>query len=417
MRRVLRMTLLLAFVLLGSCSRTVAEVIPEAVLSGTLMLRLPKVLTAGQPLTVLAERSDAPDGLVATLVLQGNYGILLYHASFQSGLAEFRLPAEDTHVAGSATLVVRASAAEGRAELTITPGEPIDPVMPLVGPRTIIADQIHWGTVVAIPFDMFGNPVVEGTLVHFEIQRPNAKREALTAPVTHLLAWNHVSSSPHAGRTIITATTGHAHGPDANLVETPGWPVPFTLSAQPRGLPADGRQFVTLRSQPIVDAYGNPMLDGTLITFVAEVPGGSSRFIPAYTIDGVAEAYLQAPPVPGTVTVRAILYGIESDPLRISFASGPAIGMIPVKATVDIPGGSVAIDVGPLLAALGQFVPESTLVHLTLIKPDGTSQDFTTVTEGGYTHKELRLTDLPSGNYIVEVSAGSGTGRVRFTIP
>ncbi len=398
----------------GCASRTPAH---GPTLAGALVVRAPAALAAGEPVTVVAERADAPDGLLVTLVAQGGYSLLLYRSPFQMGRAEFRLPAEDTQVAGLVTLVAHADTAEGHAELTISPGPPVDPVTPLVGPHALIADGAHWGSAIAIPFDAFGNPVAEGTPLQFHIRRPDGATETLGAAVTHLLAWRRLASGTRAGRTTLSVTAGEAHGPEANLIETPGWPASFTLSASPSGLPADGRQLVTLRTAPLLDAYGNQMLDGTLVTFAAETPGGQPRLIPAYTIDGVAEAQLQAPTESGVVTVRATLYGVESAPLQIVFAPGPAVGTIPLTARIDQASGSVSIEAGPLLAGLGQFVPEGTPAHFTLVGPDGVTQQREVMALGGRATLTLPLGELLAGEYQIRVAVGAGAGQTRLSVP
>lgn len=408
-------SLLAALLLAAGCGGRAPAAAPQ--LAGPLALSAPVAAPAGEPITVVAERADAPDGLAALLLAQGSYGPLLYRARFQGGRAEFRLPGEDTRVAGLVALTARAGGAEGRAELTITPGEPVDPVTPLVGPRTIIADGAHWGTAVAIPFDAHGNPVAEGTPVQFRLVRPDARAEAIDAPVRHLVAWGRIFSATAAGRTTVVVRAGEARGPEASLVETPGWPAPFTLSASPRGLPADGRQLVTLRTAPIADRYGNQMLDGTLVTFVAEAPGGAPRLIPAYTIDGVAEAQLQAPAEPGSVTVRATLYGVESLPLRLAFAPGPAVGAFPVRAAVDEASGTLLIEAGPLLGELGQLAHEGTVVRLSLAGPGGSARTLTAATADGRARLELRLAELAPGPYRLEARAGAGAGQAQFTVP
>ena len=226
-----------------------------------------------------------------------------------------------------------------------------------------------------------------------------------------------VSSRTRAGRAVVSASVGDAHGPDATYDEVPTWPAPFGLSASPLNLPADGRQLLTLRTDLIRDRFGNPMIDGTLVTFVVEVAGSEPRFVPAYTVDGAAEAQLQAPTEPGTVTVRATLYGVDSRPLTLSFAAGPAVGTIVVKAQVNARDGFVALSAGPLLAALDQFVPDGTPVEFVLTGPGGAQQQFTALSETGRANIELRLSELPSGSYTVQVSAGAGQGQTEFVSP
>jgi hypothetical protein len=60
------------------------------------------------------------------------------------------------------------------------------------------------------------------------------------------------------------------------------------------------------------------MPDGTLITFLVTTPAGELR-LPAQTIGGVAEVSLRAPGEPGVATARALILGVESAPLTITF--------------------------------------------------------------------------------------------------
>ncbi|MBP1464903.1 hypothetical protein EYB53_004190 [Candidatus Chloroploca sp. M-50] len=407
--------LFVMLVLLTGCTGRASDAEPQ--LAGALTVRTPAILPAGKPLTVVAERLDAPDGLEALLLAQGSYGPVLYRARFQGGRAEFHLPGEDTRVAGLVALTARAGAAEGHADLTITPGEVVAPLTALVGPRTIIADGAHWGTAAVIPFDSHGNPVAAGTPVEFYLVRPNARTETISTTVQHLVGWERVWSATVAGRTTVIVRVGQAHGHEASLTETPGWPVRFALSAPPRGLPADGRQLVALRTSPIVDRYGNQMLDGTLVTFVVEAPDSTLRLIPAYTINGVAEAYLQSPATPGRLTAYATLYGVKSLPLRLDFKPGLAVGTIAVRASVDQKTGIVTLEAGPLLGNLGQLVPEGTEVRFTLAGPEGWTQTFTAATEDGWARLELWLADLVPGSYQVEVTVGANVGETQFTAP
>ncbi|HEX5690957.1 MAG TPA: hypothetical protein VFX76_13180, partial [Roseiflexaceae bacterium] len=216
--------------------------------------------------------------------------------------------------------------------------------------------------------------------------------------------------------TTVTVAAGEAHGPDATFDEVPHWPIPFGLNASPTHVPADGRQLITLRTDVIRDRFGNPMLDGTLVTFTADIPGSEPRLIPAYTIDGKAEAQLQAPDSPGEVTVRATLYGVESQALSLRFAPGPAVGAFEVVAQVNARDGFVTLQAGPLLGALGQFVPDGTPVRFRLTNPDGTASTVHGEAEKGRAAIELRLADLASGSYHVEVTVGAGSGAATFVV-
>jgi hypothetical protein len=270
---------------------------------------------------------------------------------------------------------------------------------------------------VSVPFDRFGNPVANGTPVNMRALHPGDQLELKDTETRNLVAWSRIYSRTRAGRTTISMTAADKHGPDANFMEVPGWPVPFSLSASPTNLPADGRQLVTIRSDVIRDRYGNPMLDGTLVTFVVDTPQGQPRFIPAYTIDGVAKAQLQAPSEPGKLTVRAEIYDAESRPLEVSFADGPAINSFPVKAKVDATGQAIELTAGPMLGALQQFIPDGSEVEFLLIDAAGQHTRIEAISEGGYAHVVVRMAELPLGKYSAQATAGSGHGQLEFQLP
>lgn len=408
---------LLALLALSGCAPGAAEAPAAPTLSGALTLETPAAVRASAPVPVTIARDDAPDGLAVTLAAQGSYGMRVYGGVFAKGRAIITLPGEHTRQTGVVTLLARAGTARGEGQVEIRPNPPADPVQPIVGPRSVAADGEHETMALVVPFDDYGNPVAEGTPLTLRILHPGDVLEQQTLTVTNLLAWGWVRSRTRAGRAVVSASVGDAHGPDATYDEVPTWPAPFGLSASPLNLPADGRQLLTLRTDLIRDRFGNPMIDGTLVTFVVEVAGSEPRFVPAYTVDGAAEAQLQAPTEPGTVTVRATLYGVDSRPLTLSFAAGPAVGTIVVKAQVNARDGFVALSAGPLLAALDQFVPDGTPVEFVLTGPGGAQQQLTALSETGRANIELRLSELPSGSYTVQVSAGAGQGQTEFVSP
>lgn len=385
--------------------------------SGPLRLLAPAQIVAGGTLGVQVSAPAAADGQPVTLLLIDSYGPHLHRSALAGRAVSFVLSGEQTQYAGAVTLVAQAGDAQARAPLTILPGPPADPVTPLVGPRSVPVGGTHWTMLAAVPFDSYGNPVADGTQLAFRILHPDERLETKRAAVQNLVAWSSVYSSNVAGRSRVSVVAGDAHGPDVTFLEVPGWPTGVDISASPRDVPADGHQLVTLRTGVIRDTYGNPMEDGTLVTFVVRTPAGDLRFIPAYTIAGAAQAELQAPAEPGTIQVTCTLYGVESRPLAITFLPGPATGAVPLAARVNARDGLVALDAGPMLGPLQQFVPDATLVRFRIARAGHAPLDLASESYRGRAHVELRLADLASGTYTAEVQVGAGRGYASFKVP
>lgn len=397
----------------GLAMRATAETPPAAI--GPLTIDVPVEVTAGTslPLTV---RAIAPDGTGVTLTLVGGYGPLVFRGEFQDGVAQFPIAVADTSIAGVVSAVARAGNQTASREFSILPGSPIEPVKPLVGARTIVADGEHWSMTVAIPFDAFGNPVADGTIVTIEARHPNGDLTSDDRPVTHMVAWTRIYSGTLAGRTVISTRAGDAVGPEGIVDEVAGWPVPFDLTVEPVSVPADGRSQVMLRTTELRDVYGNVLPDGTLVTFIATGLEGEHR-IPSVSVGGYAEAPLRSPTLPQTVDVRAIVFDVESREVVVRFTDGPAVGSFPVSTIVLEQAGKLVIDIGPTTGSLGQYVPDGTVVTAEITHGEGTPLRVEGTVSSGHAVLEVRLVDLVPGLNTITVTAGSGSGSTTVEIP
>lgn len=322
-----------------------------------------------------------------------------------------------------------------QATLQIEPGTAVEPLITLVGPRSIPADGRHWAMVVTLPQDQFANGVADGTKVTIQILHPSppvasrqetsnqgkdnqpesANREVIEVRAAQLLTWVRLYSRTTAGRVYLAATTGGAHSIQQSLLVVPGPPAPFTLMADPVQLTADGEQLITVRTSLLEDNFGNPLFDGTAITFIAEEGSASRRTLPAQLIAGKAMVQLQAPSRPGPVTVRAFVLDQASPPLRLDFGEG--LALTPITVTVTIGNEEIQLRAGPLLGLLNQYIPDGSEVTLTLQRSGGVAQRITAPSESGFATAVVRRNGLVAGHYTVQVSVGVRAGEQRFELP
>jgi hypothetical protein len=407
------MAILALGAIIGSCT---PQTKPLPVLRGDLQVGGPRAITAGESLKITVASLGAPNSMIVTLLAVGSYGLRVYQSSFRQGEALFLLPGNETRQSGMVFLTALASQARGTAQLLIQPAPPVEPLTPLVGARAIIADAQHWSMTVLIPFDVFGNPVMEGTRVELLILHPGNHLEKKLLVVRNLLAWTRVFSGIRAGRTLIVARIGQVHGFEGTLLEVAGWPVPFDLSANPPSLPADGHLLTTLSTTVIQDKFGNSMPDGTLITFIVRAPDGSFSTIPAYTIGGIAHVPLQAPRQPGRYVVQATVLGVESHPLVLQFTPGPAASTFPLVLQKDVVNDAYILQAGPMLGSLGQYIPDGTPVRFVITDAHGQVQELDGAAIAGYASVELLSAQFPKGTYRARALAGSGQATLTFTL-
>ena len=71
---------------------------------------------------------------------------------------------------------------------------------------------------------------------------------------------------------------------------------------------------------------------------------------------------------------------------------------------------------GPLVGALGQFIPDGADVTFTITFPDGQIEEVIAPADYGYTQLLLRRGALVDGEYQITVTAGTGQGAIAFPV-
>jgi hypothetical protein len=411
MRRLAALALFLPALFMIACQ---SKPLQQEVADRVLPVRVVERIKAGQPAVVIAGPIEVSDGTAATLLIQGSYGPRILISQFLGGLAAFPLSSSFTQQAGVATLIVTTPGYAGSAEMMIEAGPPVEPVTPLVGARSIIADGDHWSMTVVVPFDQYNNPIADRTLVNIQALHPGDRLEQITKEMDHLVGWARVYSGTEAGRTTIAVEVEGVPGPEGTLLEVPGPPIPFDLTANPHTLPADGRVLTTIRTSKLVDRFGNELLDGSQVTFMLEDEDGTMRLLPAYIIDGTAETSLQAPLEPSSVNVSASVFGVSSLPVQVVFTD--ATRDFAVQARVDSEEGVINLLAGPVLGNLGQYVPDGTPVRFMAISAAGILYRAEGEVDRGYAAGELRLAELKPDSYVVRARVGDAGGETEFTI-
>jgi len=402
------------FFLLTACTRTNPPAPASEIRS--ISISAPVDTDAGEPISLVVRGDgDGPFFVLAT----GTFGSVPITGTLNGGAASLTLDSIYSSQAGAVTFFARADNAQAQATTTIRSGPPVDPILPLVGPRSIVADGAHWTMLVAVPIDRYGNPLADGFPVTIRAQHPVpegedplAALEVQTGQVERLFAWVRVYSRTKAGRTFLSVNAGDAASPERDVQEVPGTPVSFALYAVPAVAVADGRQTVEISSDQIRDRFGNLLLDGMNVQLLSDSADGSRRMIPTFTQDGRIYATLQSPDQPGELVLHALIDGVLSEPLSLRFTDGPAVQPFPVA--MELTDTYLNLTAGPLLGPIDQFIPDGTTVYFTITDPDGVPIEAEAVAEYGYATLQLRREDLMVGAYRVKAVVGTGLVETGF---
>ncbi|MBI5525497.1 MAG: hypothetical protein HY897_04120 [Deltaproteobacteria bacterium] len=232
-----------------------------------------------------------------------------------------------------------------------------------------------------------------------------------------------VSPGTATGQTQVTLVPGPAAGT-------------IVLRAVPGALPADATSTSTITSEPIIDAFGNNVGDGSFFTVAsdngtittADADGGAPG-IQVVSSGGQIQFTLRAPAVSCKATVTAdAVSGSAHGEVTVDFTSGPAAGTIVLHASpASIPadGASTTVVVSePIKDTGGNTVPDGVLITVSvnvglITTPDADSNTagVQVMTSGGTITFTVQSGTV-SGDCLVNASAvAPGTATGSLTVP
>ncbi|MCB9082621.1 MAG: hypothetical protein H6555_13020 [Lewinellaceae bacterium] len=283
--------------------------------------------------------------------------------------------------------------------LQLTPAAPEGVVETYVGPKTITVSSGQRAMVVAIPKDAFGNPVATGTVVTFSLRYPGQSIVTRESLMDNLVSSILIPAEERKGQILVGATAGKASSVEEGIALTPAWPGQVSLEVESWVPFADPRQYVAVRTNPIVDALGNLVADGTLVQIVVREQEQVVGSYPGFTSNGVAQVHLQNPNHPADWEITAFANGK---------AEGPALrlGFVPyvVALAVTYLDEEKTLRIGPVKAPLGQLVTDDFPMEVTLQQQDQ-HYHFSVLTQDGFCSLSLPA-DFPAGIYRCSVMAG-----------
>lgn len=137
-------------------------------------------------------------------------------------------------------------------------------------------------------FDSYGNLITRPTPVSFKLSAPSGAPQAHTVTTQNGAAWVRMNSTPQRGDDTFIAQAGSI-SVSRSVHQVAGDPCQLTMSARPSGPQLE------LETNPVRDCSGNPVPDGTIVTFTESYDGAlSSADVPLKR--GIAKAYLPAHP-------------------------------------------------------------------------------------------------------------------------
>jgi hypothetical protein len=254
-------------------------------------LRAPSAAVAGTPASIATTGGGA-----ATFYLVGPS--IAVKRDVKLG-QEIALTAKELQSSGEYIAIVCTSSCRS-VGFFVTPAKPVNLAF-LVHPSRAPVGESNVVSGVAIPSDEFHNLVLTPTAVDFQLTAAGAAPASHRVSTQNGVAWFHTNSGRSAGALAITASI--------NDVSTRR--VVQQVASDPCRLQIKGQRNATgfvVETEPVRDCTGNPVPDGTVVTFTAKDAQGTDT-VDAPVKKGIARAQM-----------------VGSGPVTISAASGVVMG-------------------------------------------------------------------------------------------
>lgn len=171
--------------------------------------------------------------------------------------------------AGEYVAVLVAGSATSSGTFAVTPAPQPETLGFLARPSRLPVGLHDGISGAAYVFDKYHNLITTPMPVSFDLSNPNSATQTQNVTSRDGVAWTRMNSASKEGEAKFVARAGDVSTTRV-IDEVPGDPCGLTMSAKPDG------QKVQLQTAPVRDCAGNPVPDGTIVTFTENYHGMQS---------------------------------------------------------------------------------------------------------------------------------------------
>lgn len=257
-------------------------------------LKLPDHAVAGQSITI----GTSGDGS-ATLYVYGPAQAIKRSISLGH---EISLKGEDLRNAGVYTLIISGDNPVTR-QLYVQPAAPAK-INFLARPSRVPVARANVITGTAFVFDEFQNLVFAPTPVKFDLSVKDGGTTSRTVTSKFGVAYIDLGSSAKEGAAQFVASAGQANV--RRVIQQ--------MAADPCALHMSlhrEKEWLIAETAPVRDCSGNPVPDGTIVTFIEQSPNGGRSTVDARIKKGIARAQLPVQPNAIVTVAAGVVLGNE----------------------------------------------------------------------------------------------------------
>jgi hypothetical protein len=224
-------------------------------------LPFPERVVAGTSLSIPTTGSGS-----ATCYIVGPGNVI--RREFHLGGA-LSLTLNDLHNAGRYVVLLVADSKTQSAQFDVVPSPQPSTMSFFAKPSRLPVNLPDGISGVAYVFDAFRNLVLQPQQISFEVLDSNGRSQSRSATSRNGVAWVRMNSAAKAGPAQFQAVAGNVREKRV-IQQVAGEPCSLKMSARAAG------QRVSLETEPVRDCNGNPVPDGTIVSFTETYQGGQS---------------------------------------------------------------------------------------------------------------------------------------------
>jgi len=206
----------------------------------------------------------------ATFFLIGPATVLKREVNLGEPIA---ISGDEARTAGRYVAILLAGGESNSKEFVVTPAKPAELVF-LARPSRVATAQKDAISGVAFVFDEFKNLVLAPAPVKFELSVEGHAPVARAVTSREGIAWTHMDSTHNQGPAQFVASLPGASGAEASVrrvvQQVAAEACNLHMKAEPAG------KSVVVETDPVKDCSGNPLPDGTIVTFTETDSSGRS---------------------------------------------------------------------------------------------------------------------------------------------
>lgn len=224
-------------------------------------MNLPAQVTAGSAFSIPTSGSGQ-----ATLTLVGPGQVLRKTVQLGSSVS---FAAGVLYNAGDYLVILSSGASPQTGILHVVPSDQPSTVSFLAEPSRLPVDLRDGVSGTVYVFDAWHNLIVKPLPVDFNLSASTGPTQSRTVTTRYGVGWTRMNSASREGAAHFIAKVGGVSSTRV-IDEVPGDPCNLRMAAKPSG------DKVELQTAPVRDCSGNPVPDGTVVTFTEQYNGAQS---------------------------------------------------------------------------------------------------------------------------------------------